>query len=127
MNPFRFIALLGALLVTLLSLTSCVTKQTASGAVVYFAGTSAYARKARTLTLSPQQAKVCLIRYLSQANPNDPQVGVARFHSAIVDDCFVFSYPRKADVSLRGYYVDGHTGEVSDRNEGFATLPLKKW
>ena len=107
------------LVAVLLCISGCTTKRTASGERIYFKHTSAYDRKLRTLTLTEQQAK-------ERAELVRAERGVEGFtdHCAIVGDCFVFSSPRKADVSLVGYYVDGHTGRVTQRSEGYVTLPL---
>ena len=114
----------GSLFIALmLCLSACTTKRTASGERIYFIGTSAYDRKLRTLDLTVQQAKDRVADYLPVHRADSGQIFIGD-HTCIVGDCFVFSPPRKADVSLMGYYVDGRTGEVRERREGYVTLPV---
>ena len=116
----------GSLLVAGLFITSgCTTKRTASGERIYFTQTAAYDQKVRTFVLTEQQARDRVAEFVrTERGTNAPQKIFIGDHMAIVGDCFVFSPPRKADVSLGGYYVDGHTGQVTQRSEGYTTLPL---
>ncbi len=109
-------------IVVMLGLSACTTKQIASGERIYFTGTSAYDRKLRTLDLTVQQAKDRVADYLCVHRADSGRIFIGE-HMVIVGDCFVFSTPRKADVSLMGYYVNGHTGEVTERREGYVSLP----
>ena len=113
----------GLFIAVMLGLSACTTKRTASGERIYFSGTFAYDRKLRTLDLTVQQAKDRVADYLRVHRPDLGPIFVGE-HMVIVGDCFVFSPPRKAGVSLMGYYVDGHTGEVRERGEGYVTLPV---
>src|SRR6266516_5661849 len=101
----------GFFLAVMLGLSACTTKRIASGERVYFTGTSAYDRKLRTLALTEQQAKDRVADYLRVRRGDSGPLFIGN-HTVIVGDCFVFSPPQKADVSLMGYYVDGHKGEV---------------
>ena len=107
----------------ILGLSACTTKRAASGERIYFTGTSAYDRKLRTLDLSEQQAKDRVTDYLRARRGDSGPIFIGD-HMVIVGDCFVFSAPQKAGVSLIGYYVNGHTGEVTERREGHVTLPV---
>jgi hypothetical protein len=117
----------GCLLVAGLVITSsCTTKRTVSGEHIYFTHTAAYDRKLRTLTLTEQQARERAVEFVRAERGADTGKIFIGDHMVIVGDCFVFSQPRKADVSLSGYYVDGHTGQVTRRSEGNITLPLDR-
>ena len=113
----------GLFIAVMLGLSACTTKRTASGEHIYFTGTSAYDRKLRTLDLTVQQAKDRVADYLRVHRADSRPIFIGD-HIVIVGDCFVFSLPQKADVSLMGYYVDGHTGEVRERREGYVSLPV---
>ena len=119
-------SIFGCLLVAgLFSSPGCSTKRTASGERIYFIQTAAYDQKVRTFALTEEQARDRVAEFVrTEQGTNAPQMIFIGHHMAIVGDCFVFSPPRKADVSLSGYYVDGHTGQVSSRRGGFTTLPL---
>jgi hypothetical protein len=116
----------GCLLVAgLFSTSGCTTKRTASGERIYFTRTAAYDRKLHTFALSEQQARDRVAEFVrTERGTNAPEKIFIGGHMVIVGECFVFSPPRKADVSLSGYYVDGHTGQVTLRSEGYTTLPL---
>ena len=70
-----------------------------------------------------KQAKDRVADYLRVHRADSDPIFIGA-HTVIVGDCFVFSPPRKADVSLMGYYVHGHTGEVRERGDGYVTLPV---
>lgn len=112
----------------------CTTKKTASGERVFFKDTAAYNRKLAKLKLNEHQARIKCEEYFkheefltaNRIRISTPPAGtfVNNYHTVIVGDCFVFSFPRKADVDLGGYYVDGNTGKVTKRDEGRVTLPF---
>jgi hypothetical protein len=103
----------------------CTTKKTASGERVFFKNTAAYNRKLAKLKLNEHQARINYEEYLSTNKIRIPPAGIFdNYHAVIVGDCFVFSFPRKANVDLSGYYVDGHTGKVSERDEGRVNPPF---
>src|SRR5690606_28041351 len=83
------------------------------GEKVYFPGTSSYQRQLQTLPINEEEARSRLIAHLAAQQLDDHW---SRGFAAIVGDSFLFSGPRKADVDLRGYYVNGYTGEVTFRN-----------
>lgn len=112
------------ILAGLLCTSGCTTKRTASGERIYFTHTVAYDRKLRTLTLTEQQARERVAEFVRAEQGTDSAKIFIGDQMIIVGDCFVFSPPRKADISLGGYYVDGHTGAVTRRSEGNVTLPL---
>ena len=119
------ILVFGGLWLAILYGSGCTTKRTASGERIYFTQTAAYDQKVRTFALTEQQARDRVAEFVrTERGTNTPQKIFIGEHMAIVGDCFVFSPPRKADVSLGGYYVDGHTGQVTLRSEGCTTLPL---
>ena len=118
----RVMTILRGLLVAALFCTSgCTTKRTTSGEPIYFIRTAAYKEKLGTLKLTEPQAKERVVQYLrAKGATNSIFIG---YHAVIVGDSFVFSAPRQEDVSLAGYYVDGHTGKVTVRNEGSVKAP----
>lgn len=115
----------GGLFLTFVSGSGCTTKRTASGERIYFTQTAAYNQKVRTFAVTEQQARDRVAEFVraEQGTSALEKIFVGD-HMVIVGDCFVFSPMRKADVSLGGYYVDGHTGQVTRQSKGYTTLPL---
>jgi hypothetical protein len=103
----------------------CTTKKTASGERVFFKDTAAYNRKLAKLKLNEHQARIKCEEFLTANRIRiSPSPAGTFFDNYLVGDCFVFSFPRKADVDLGGYFVDGNTGNVTKRDEGRVTPPF---
>ena len=100
-------------------------RHTTSGEPIYFAGTREYQRKLQTLAITPEQARERVAEHVRASRPDSPMLLLIGIHQVIVGDSFVFAMPHKTDVVLSGYYVDGHTGAVSERSEGRAHYPKK--
>ena len=110
-------------LVAVLCTSGCATRRTTSGEPIYFTRTAAYERKLATLKLTEAQARDRIVKYLlAKGATNAASISVG-YHAVIVGDFFVFSAPRQEDISLAGYYVDGNTGAVTVRNEGYVKAP----
>lgn len=109
--------------------TGCSSvRRTSTGDPIYFVGTQQYQHKVETLTLTEAQAKDRVAAYLASTRPppTNPKLGyLIGKHQVIVGDCFVFAMPDKADIILSGYYVDGNTGAVTERQEGRTSYPKK--
>jgi len=98
-------------LALLLLPTGCsTTGRSADGDKVYFLGTGAFHRKLLKLEITEDQARARLAEHLAANQKTDYW---SRSLAGIVGDSFLFSGPRKTTVDLRGYYVDGHTGQVT--------------
>jgi len=78
-------------------------------------GTKAYEARVQSLPVSPQAAYDRLVSSIRQQHP-DQKVVLTGAHYVILGDVYVFSMPNKMGISLGGYLVDGHTGEVSFRS-----------
>lgn len=103
-------------------------RHTATGETIYFTGTRAYQHKVQTLALTVEQARERVATHLAATRPPpaSPKLGyLIVIHQVLVGDCFVFAMPHKADIILSGYYVDGHTGVVTERQDGRTHYPKK--
>jgi len=103
-------------------------RHTATGEPIYFTGTRAYERKAQAFTLTVEQARERVAAYLTATRPPPASPKVIHpigIHQVIVGDSFVFVMPHMKDVVLSGYYVDGYTGAVTERQEGRTRYPKK--
>jgi uncharacterized protein YfaT (DUF1175 family) len=100
-------------------------RHTPKGEPIYFSGTREYQRKIETLALTAEQARERVAEYVSARRPDSPYKLLIGQHQVIVGDSFVFAMKDKMDVVLSGYYVDGHTGTVTERQEGRTRYPKK--
>lgn len=114
------------LLMTVALLIGCSSvRHTATGEPIYFSGTREYQRKIETFTLTEGQARERVAEYVRARRPDSPYRLLIGQHQVIVGDCFVFAMKDKVDVVLSGYYVDGYTGTVTERQEGRTHYPKK--
>ena len=80
---------------------------------VHVRGTEEYGAKVAEFKLSPQEAANSLRAF--RAEKHLGYSGEDLY--VIVGDWYVFSYIEKTGIALRGYYVNGYTGEVRRRDE----------
>lgn len=82
---------------------------------VYYKGTPAYEQKIAAFTITEEQAFTMAyeFRRVKKGYPPGKWVFVGR-HDIIVGDSYVFAAPDKLGYLLRGIYVNGKTGEVSE-------------
>ena len=117
------------LMMLVAAFTGCSSvRRTSTGEPIYFAGTPEYQRKLETFSLTVAEAKDRVASYLAATRPppTNPKLGyLIGNHQVIVGDCFVFAMPDKVDIILSGYYVDGHTGAVTERQDGRTSYPKK--
>lgn len=101
-------------------------RHTATGERIHSSGSRAHDRKAQALTLTVERARGRVAAYLTATRPPaaSPKLGHhIGIHQVIFGDSLVFAMPHMKDVVLSGYSVDGHTGAVTEDQEGVDTLP----
>ncbi len=79
-----------------------------------FPGSDAYAKRVQSFKYSPAQAHDIA---LDKAKQDNNLQFVSRKPTAIVKRWYVFSLPQGSGASLRGYHVNGDTGEVKFMKE----------
>jgi len=82
-----------------------------SSDVILWPETPLYSEKVRTLVLSPTEARALLVQNIKQR----PDRFVDRSPIFLIGDQYFFAEPRKAEIRLDGFYVDGLTGRIEYR------------
>ncbi len=79
-----------------------------------FPGSEEYAKRVETFKISPSQAYD--IAHEAAVTDNKMQF-LSRRPTVIIKRSYVFSMPQQSGASLRGYHVNGDTGEVKFMEE----------
>jgi hypothetical protein len=79
--------------------------------MILWPGTSAYEERVSTLALSPAAAH----RVLVDKTAPHPDRFVDRMPIFLLGDQYFFTEPRKTEIRLQGFYVDGTTGRIEYR------------
>jgi hypothetical protein len=79
--------------------------------MILWPGTSAYDEKASTLALSPAAAHSILL----DKTATHPDRFVDRTPIFLLGDQYFLTEPRKTEIRLQGFYVDGTTGRIEYR------------
>lgn len=79
--------------------------------MIIWPGTAAYEEKVGTLALSPVAAHSVLV----DKTATHPDRFVDRTPVFLLGDLYFFTEPRKTEIRLQGFYVDGNTGRIEYR------------
>lgn len=121
------IAMSGYFIFLLCLATPCMGSDAPRGTqdLILWPGTSAYDEKVHKLALSPEAAHNLLVSKTTA----HPDHFFDRTPLFLVGDQYFFTEPRKTEIRLQGFYVNGTTGRieyrVSDRtvNNGSREMP----
>jgi len=89
-----------------------IDQPTAFNASIVYPGTSDYEKRVATFKISANQASDLVPPYVGDRSP-----------ACVIGDWYLFTKPYKYKrIDLAGTYVNGHTGQVEERESGLSLI-----